>query len=69
MDTCNNIVWDGFSSEGRLPSARLSPPTGGSQAASVVVTGDSSGIIFRRCDVGPGPGDDGLLSAERTEFS
>ena len=62
MDTCNNIVWEGYD-EFEVPTPRLSPPTGGSQTASVVVTGDSSGIVFQNCFVGPGAGTRGLLSA------
>ncbi|CAM9212730.1 unnamed protein product, partial [Laminaria digitata] len=53
MDTCNNIVWEGYD-EFEVPTPRLSAPTGGSQTANVVVTGDSSGIVFQNCDVGPG---------------
>eukprot|EP00904_Undaria_pinnatifida_P008259 jgi/Undpi1/4563/HiC_scaffold_18.g07917.m1 len=53
MDTCNNIVWEGYD-EFEVPTPRLSVPTGGDQTANVVVTGDSSGIVFQNCDVGPG---------------
>lgn len=57
MDTCNNVVWEGGKLDGyRLPTARFSPPAGGDQAASVVITGDSSNISFRACLVGPGAG-------------
>lgn len=68
MDTCNNIVWDGFSDEGTTPTGLHDPPFGGNQTASVVITGDSSGIVFRRSTIGNGSGDHGLLSAERTGF-
>lgn len=55
MDTCNNIVWEGYD-EFEVPTPRLSVPTGGDQTANVVVTGDSSGIVFQNCDIGPGAG-------------
>lgn len=53
IDTCNNIVFEG-SDESELPNPKISPPSGGSQTASVVITGDSSGIVFKDTDVGPG---------------
>lgn len=56
IDTCNNIVFEG-SDESELPNPKISPPSGGSQTASVVITGDSSGIVFKDTDVGPGAGD------------
>lgn len=55
LDTCNNFVWEGWS-EFEVPSAKLSPPTGGDQTANVVVTGDSSGIVFQNCEIMPGAG-------------
>lgn len=66
MDSCNNIVWEGYHNSASLPHGRLSPPAGGSQTANVVITGDSSGIVFQHCDVGSGPGNCELLSAEHT---
>lgn len=68
MDTCNNILWDGFDG-GESPNPKISPPSGGSQTASVVITGDSSDIVFQDTDVGPGAGDWGLLSATGEEYS
>lgn len=55
MDTCNNIVWEGYD-DFETPNPRLSPPTGGSQTANVVITGDSSGIVLQNTDVAPGAG-------------
>eukprot|EP00904_Undaria_pinnatifida_P008260 jgi/Undpi1/4564/HiC_scaffold_18.g07918.m1 len=50
MDTCNNVVWEGYE-EFETPSPGLSPPVGGGQAANVVITGDSSGIVFQNVDI------------------
>lgn len=50
LDSCNNIWFEG-TNEFEFPDARLSPPTGGDQAASVVITGDSSEIVFQNCQV------------------
>ncbi|CAN0223077.1 unnamed protein product, partial [Pylaiella littoralis] len=64
IDTCNNIRFQGYD-EFEVPSARLMPPTGGDQAASVVITGDSSGIILQNCEVTPGA--DPRIVVESTE--
>lgn len=56
MDTCNNVVWEGLD-DSELPDPKLSPPSGGDQLASVVITGDSSNIVFKDCDISPGAGD------------
>lgn len=50
MDTCNNVRWEGYGGF-ELPDAMLMPPTGGDQAASVVITGDSSEIVLQNCEV------------------
>lgn len=55
MDTCKNITWEGWD-QFEVPSPSLSRPTGGDQAASVVITGDSSDIVFQNCYVGPSAG-------------
>ena len=55
MDTCNNVVWEGYE-EFETPSPGLSPPVGGGQAANVVITGDSSGIVFQNVDIISGAG-------------
>ena len=60
IDTCNNILFEGWD-EFEVPTARLSPPVGGDQTASVVITGDSSGIVFQNCYVEPGAGECGSL--------
>lgn len=50
MDTCNNVTWKGSQSS-EAPNPKLMPPTGGDQAASVVITGDSSEIVFQNCEI------------------
>lgn len=55
IDTCNNVRFQGYD-EFEVPTARLSPPAGGDQAASVVITGDSSEIVLQNCEVTAGPG-------------
>ena len=57
MDTCNNVLWEGSDPEGyQLPTSTFNPPVGGDQTANVVITGDSSNIVFEECHVGPGAG-------------
>lgn len=55
MDSCNDVVWEGTDFF-EAPSPKLSPPTGGSQEAHVVITGDSSGIVIQSCDIAAGAG-------------
>lgn len=55
VDSCNNVRFQGYD-EFEVPTARLSPPTGGDQAASVVITGDSSEIVLQNCDIAAGAG-------------
>lgn len=51
MDTCNNIFWEGLD-EFEIPDAEISAPAAGSgQTANVVITGDSSNIIIKDCDI------------------
>lgn len=60
MDTCNNVVWQGLD-DFNIPTPKLSPPVGGDLPANVVITGDSSGIVFKDCIVAPGAGALGTL--------
>ncbi|CAM9499220.1 unnamed protein product [Ectocarpus sp. 4 AP-2014] len=54
FDTCNDIVFEGVD-EFAIPLAYFSPPVAGSdQTANVVVTGDSSGIVFQNFIVAAG---------------
>eukprot|EP00904_Undaria_pinnatifida_P008263 jgi/Undpi1/4567/HiC_scaffold_18.g07921.m1 len=53
LDTCNNFVWEGWD-EFEVPDPKLSPPSGGDQTANVVITGNSSGIVFQNTEIGSG---------------
>ncbi|CAM9220801.1 unnamed protein product [Pylaiella littoralis] len=64
IDTSNNIWFQG-EDEFEFPTAVISPPTGGDQTASVVITGDSSGIILQNCVVAAGA--DPRILVESTE--
>lgn len=55
LDTCNNFVWEGWD-EFEVPDPKLSPPSGGDQTANVVITGNSSGIVFQNTEIGSGAG-------------
>lgn len=56
MDTCNNIFWEGLD-EFEIPNPEISRPAGSGQTANVVITGDSSNIIIKDCEiVGSGAG-------------
>lgn len=55
IEDCNNIVFEGVDDFG-VPTPSLDPPTSATgQSASVVITGASSGIIFRDLEFGVGP--------------
>ena len=56
IDTCTDVVFEGFYDPFEIPDPGLYPPTGGEQTSNVVITGDSSGIVFRNMSVGPGIG-------------
>ncbi|CAM9500688.1 unnamed protein product [Scytosiphon promiscuus] len=54
FDSCSDIVLEGVD-DFQIPTARLLPPVEGtSQTASVLITGDTSGIVLQNCEVGPG---------------
>lgn len=55
MEICNNVVWEGWD-DFEIPKPKLSPPAGGDQTASVVIIGDSSGIMFQNCAIAAGAG-------------
>lgn len=54
IDDCNNIEFDGILGGFEIPDAGLMAPAGGDQTANVVITGDSSGIVFREFAMGAG---------------
>lgn len=56
IDSCNNAVFEGAYDTFEIPDPGLFPPTGGYQTASVVITGDSSDIVFKNMPIGPGAG-------------
>ncbi|CAM9686607.1 unnamed protein product, partial [Ectocarpus sp. 12 AP-2014] len=49
-----------------VPTPVFLPPTGGDQAASIVITGASSGIVFQHCSIYAG-GDTAPVLMESTE--
>ena len=50
------MVFEGAYDTFEIPNPGLYPPTGGEQTSNVVITGDSSGIVFKNMPVGPGIG-------------
>lgn len=61
IDTCNNVVIEGYD-EFEVPNPGLDPPAGGDQTANVVITGDSSGITLKDTPLGAGAGTHTLLT-------
>lgn len=57
IDSCTDIVFEGAYDPFEIPDPGLYPPTGGDQTSNVVITGDSSGIVFKNMPVGPGRGE------------
>lgn len=57
IDSSTNIVLQGPYYTYESPRPGLYPPNGGDQTSNVVITGDSSGIVFRNMPVGPGSGE------------
>lgn len=39
-----------------MPNRRFFPPSGGDQTSSVLITGDSSGIVLQNCEFVAGAG-------------
>lgn len=57
IDDSNNVLFLGIFDEYNIPSPKLNPPsTAIDQTASVVITGDSTGVVFKNVEVGEGPG-------------
>lgn len=56
IDTCNDVFFEGIVDEDEIEDARLDAPSGGDQTANVVITGDSSDVVFETFIVGPGAG-------------
>ncbi|CAM9855185.1 unnamed protein product [Ascophyllum nodosum] len=54
IDSCTNVLFEGAYDPFEIPDPGLYPPTGGEQTSNVVVTGDSTGIVFKNMPVGPG---------------
>lgn len=54
IDTCTNVEFVGILGSGELDDSSFNAPTGGDQVANVVITGDSSDILFKEFNVGPG---------------
>lgn len=52
----NNLRFEGSDDLDFAFPAILAPPTGGDQTANVVITGNSSGVVFRAFSFGDGPG-------------
>lgn len=55
IDTCNDVIFEGYD-EFEVPDPSFDAPSGGDQEANVVITGDSSGVVFMNFEVGPGAG-------------
>ena len=58
IDSCTDVVFEGAYDPFEIPNPGLYPSTGGEQTSNVVVTGDSTGIVFKNMPVGPGVGTD-----------
>lgn len=58
IDTCTNVEFDGLLLVDAIgvDDPAFNAPTGGEQVANVVITGNSSGIVFKGFIVGPGVG-------------
>ena len=57
IDDCNDVLFLGVFDEYNIPNPMLDPPsTTTDQTANVVITGDSTGIVFKNVEVGEGPG-------------
>ncbi|CAN0345437.1 unnamed protein product, partial [Ascophyllum nodosum] len=54
IDSCTDVVFEGAYDTFEIPDPGLYPPTGGEQTSNVVITGDSTGIVFKNMPVGPG---------------
>lgn len=71
LDTCTNTVFRGAYDTFEIPDPGLFAPAGGDQTANVVITGDSSGIIFRNMPIGPNTGmyerDGDIVSTQRLQ--
>lgn len=58
IDTCNNVVLEGVIDGFEIPDPGFEAPTAGSeQTANVVITGNSSNILFKDFLVGVGAGE------------
>lgn len=55
INTCNDVVFEGIE-ELETPNPSLDAPSGGDQNANVVITGNSSDVVFKNFVVGPGAG-------------
>ena len=57
IEDCNDVLFLGIFDEYNIPDPKLTPPsTTADQTASVVIAGDSTGIVFKNVEVGDGPG-------------
>lgn len=56
VDDSNNLTFKENDDQEFAFSAFLDPPTAGDQTANVVITGNSSSVVFIECDIGDGAG-------------
>lgn len=54
IDSCTNVTIASPYERSELLRPDLYPPTGGEQTSNVVITGDSSNIVFKNMPVSPG---------------
>lgn len=56
IEDSNNLHFEGGDDLDFAFPAILDPPTGGDQTANVVITGNTSGVVFKAFSIGDGPG-------------
>lgn len=56
IDGCTNTTFEGIEYSDFEPDGILDPPVSGEQTANVVITGGSSEVSIKTCEIGLGPG-------------
>ena len=66
IEDSTNLHFEGSDDLDFAFPAILDPPSGGEQTANVVITGNSSGLVFKAFSIGAGPGKSSSPSSANT---